>query len=75
MGLDIRLPIGLMFSVLGPIVLVAGLLSHTALNTRTGAAMLLFGLVMLGLGLRGQRHADVDAPTSDPEATRRPGGH
>ena len=55
MGLDIRLPIGLMFCVLGPILVASGLAEGAPLSSRTGAAMLIFGAVMLGLGIRGQR--------------------
>lgn len=55
MGLDIRLPIGLMFALLGPILLVTGFVQGEAMSTRTGGAMTLFGAVMLALGVRGQR--------------------
>ena len=44
MGLDIRLPIGLMFVVLGPILLVTGLARGEPLSTRTGGAMTAFGV-------------------------------
>lgn len=57
MGLDIRLPIGLMFCVLGPILLVTGIANAENLATRTGAAMLGFGAFMLIFGLRGQLRA------------------
>ena len=57
MGLDIRLPIGLMFCILGPILLISGLANQEVLGTRTGGAMLAFGAVMLFLGVRGQRRA------------------
>jgi hypothetical protein len=55
MGLDIRLPIGLMFCVLGPILVATGLSDGAAMSLRTGAAMLAFGAIMLVLGIRGQR--------------------
>ena len=55
MGLDIRLPIGLMFCVLGPLLIASGLYDGAPLSSRTGAAMLAFGAVMLALGVRGQR--------------------
>ena len=55
MGLDIRLPIGLMFSTLGPILLVTGLVQHTEVNVMTGIAMGTFGGLMLAFGLRAQR--------------------
>ena len=52
MGLDIRLPIGLMFLLLGPLLLITGLVQKTSLNVKTGAAMIAFGLPMFLLGLR-----------------------
>jgi hypothetical protein len=55
MGLDIRLPIGLMFIMLGPILLVTGLAEGTHLNTSTGAAMTVFGAIMLTLGWLGHK--------------------
>ena len=66
MGLDIRLPIGLMFSLLGPILIVTGLSNGTVLNSRTGTAMLIFGAIMLSLGVTAQRRlasAAKPAPT------------
>lgn len=57
MGLDIRLPIGMMFGLLGPVLIVTGLLEDTALNVWSGASMLTFGAVMLALGLREQRRS------------------
>jgi predicted benzoate:H+ symporter BenE len=61
MGLDIRLPIGLMFSILGAILVITGLVGNTSLNTQTGGAMLVFGVVMLVLGIRGQRRNNAEA--------------
>ena len=55
MGLDIRLPIGLMFVILGPLLLITGLVDGESLSRNTGAAMTVFGAVMLALGIRGQR--------------------
>lgn len=62
MGLDIRLPIGLMFCVLGPILLISGVTGGEGLSTRTGAAMLGFGAFMLIFGVRGQRRAASSQP-------------
>jgi hypothetical protein len=62
MGLDIRLPIGLMFCVLGPMLLVTGLMGGEPLSTRTGAAMTVFGAIMLSFGIRGQRRASAESP-------------
>jgi hypothetical protein len=78
MGLDIRLPIGLMFSLLGPILVVTGLLTDTALNTNTGASMLVFGAVMLHFGLKAQKALNAEmraAEASSRPGAARPGGH
>jgi hypothetical protein len=66
MGLDIRLPIGVLFSLIGILLVAFGALSDKAIYERSlgyninllwGAALLLFGIVMLGLGYRGARRA------------------
>lgn len=63
MGLDIRWPIGLMFVVLGFVLSTYGLASDPVIYTRSfginvnliwGAVLLAFGLLMAGLGRRGQ---------------------
>jgi hypothetical protein len=62
MGLDIRLPIGLLFTAIGAILTVYGAVSDTAMYERSlgfnvnlvwGALLLVFGLIMLFLGRRG----------------------
>jgi hypothetical protein len=62
MGLDIRLPIGLMFTLLGALLVVSGLTADKELFQRSlgininlwwGIVMLLFGAIMLFLGRRG----------------------
>ena len=62
MGLDIRLPIGLMFAIIGLLLTVFGLVSDGAIYRRSlgininlwwGLALLAFGAVMLLLGRRG----------------------
>ena len=55
MGLDIRIPIGAMFVLLGPILLVTGLVDGTPLNVQSGAAMLVFRALMLVFGARMHR--------------------
>jgi hypothetical protein len=66
MKLDVRLPIGMMFSLLGAILAVYGLVSDRALYARSlginvnlwwGLVLLAFGLVMLGFGLRARRRS------------------
>src|SRR5690242_21584146 len=62
MGLDIRLPIGLMFTLFGVLLVVYGLVSDRSIFQRSlgmnvnlgwGAVLLIFGVVMLLLGRRG----------------------
>ncbi|HWR37371.1 MAG TPA: hypothetical protein VN622_16035 [Clostridia bacterium] len=62
MGLDLRMPIGLMFSVFGVMLAVYGLFSDRAIYARSlgvninlvwGLVLLVFGAVMLALSVRG----------------------
>lgn len=77
MHIDIRLPIGLLFSVIGVLLVLFGALSDPALYTRSlgininlwwGGAMLLFGAFMLFLSrkslgsLRGPGPGEQAAP-------------
>jgi hypothetical protein len=64
MGLDIRVPIGLMFSVFGVILTIYGLLSDRAIYGRSlginvnlgwGLALVAFGALMLLLAARRGR--------------------
>jgi len=64
MKLDLRLPIGLMFSIIGFLLVVFGLVSDTAIYERSlgvnvnlwwGVVLVVFGLTMLGLAMRGGR--------------------
>ena len=63
MNLDLRLPIGLMFSIFGVILVGFGLVSDTGIYARSlgvnvnlwwGLVLLAFGLVMLGFALRAR---------------------
>jgi hypothetical protein len=63
MSLDLRLPIGLMFSIFGVMLVIFGLVSDTAIYARSlginvnlwwGVVLLAFGLAMLGLALRAR---------------------
>jgi hypothetical protein len=56
MGLDVKLPIGLLFTIFGILLVIYGFTSDPAIygkslgmniNLRWGALMLVFGLVML----------------------------
>jgi multisubunit Na+/H+ antiporter MnhG subunit len=62
MGLDIRLPIGAMFTLFGSLLVVYGLVSDKAIYQRSlgmnvnlwwGIVLFVFGVVMLALGRRG----------------------
>jgi hypothetical protein len=62
MGLDIRLPIGMLFSIFGIMLIVFGVLSNPSLYAQSlgininlvwGVVLLVFGAVMLFLGGRG----------------------
>lgn len=66
MGLDIRLPIGLMFSILGLMLVLFGLFGDKTIyqhslginiNLWWGLVMLVFGAVMLAFGRRALRRA------------------
>jgi hypothetical protein len=69
-GMDIRLPMGLMFSIIGAIIAVYGLFTqgnamyaeHSLginINLWWGTIMLLFGLTMLALS-RGKKSGKVE---------------
>lgn len=66
MNLDLRLPIGLMFSLFGLMLTVYGLVSGEAIYARSlginvnfwwGLVLLAFGLVMLTFALRARKAA------------------
>ena len=61
MGLDIRLPLGLMFALLGVLLLISGLVMDKGIYQRSlgininfwwGLVLLVFGIIMLLLGRR-----------------------
>ena len=64
MRLDVRIPIGGMFAIIGAILTVYGLVSGDAIYQRSlginvnlwwGLVLVVFGLVMLGLAYRAYR--------------------
>ena len=64
MGLDIRLPIGLMFSILGLLLVGFGVFGDPSIYRRSlgininlwwGIVMFAFGIIMLLIGRRGAR--------------------
>ncbi len=67
MSMDLRLPIGLLFTLLGLLLLFYGFLSDPALyaaslginvNVWWGLVMAIFGATMLGLALRAGKKMD-----------------
>ena len=71
MGLDIRLPIGGLFTVIGLLLAGYGLTSEKVLYERSlginvnlewGLVMLVFGVIMVVLGRRGVRNGDTRRP-------------
>jgi hypothetical protein len=74
MGLDIRLPIGLLFSVVGLLLAGFGAFSDKAIYQRSldlnvnlawGAVLLVFGAVMMVLGNRRSRVRPHAEPSAD----------
>jgi hypothetical protein len=66
MRFDLRLPIGLMFTIVGVLLTGWGMVSDEAIYQRSlglnvnlwwGLVLLVFGLAMLGLAVRGSRRA------------------
>ncbi len=65
MGLDIRLPLGLIFLILGAVMVIYGVVTFGSpmyaaagglnINLIWGAVMLLFGLIMFVAGRRGKK--------------------
>ena len=77
MGLDLRWPIGLMFSIIGTLLTVNGLLTrggeqyHRSLginvNLRWGLVLLVFGIFMLIMAIKGSKNAGRDDKSSGPQ--------
>jgi hypothetical protein len=88
MGLDIRLPLGLLFLVTGGMMAVYGLFTHGSaiyqkslgidINLLWGLVLSLFGLTMLLLAYLDRRrvaNAPPAVPPSDAPPPSRPRGH
>ncbi len=78
MNLDLRLPIGLMFTIFGVMLTLYGIVANDAIYRRSlgvnvnlwwGLVLLAFGLVMLTFALRAgaRRHAASAGPPQDSE--------
>ena len=85
MSLDLRIPMGLMFTLVGVILVAFGLAtnSNTELYARSlginanlwwGLVLLIFGLTMFLLGRRGQKKS-ADLPPPAPGVTEVRRGH
>jgi len=74
MGLDIRLPLGLIFLITGLIMLIYGAATHGSamysvsmginINVIWGGFMALFGLTMIFFARRRRRHAAAPGPSA-----------
>ena len=82
MGIDIRLPIGLMFTVFGVMLTVYGCISNPAIYARSlgininsmwGVVLLVFGAIMLALGARSHRRDARGEPACQGIADREHG--
>ena len=78
MGIDIRLPIGILFSLLGLTLTAYGTLGDTSrygqslgvnVNLDWGIILLVFGLFMFLLGRRGTRAAPPKSSSSSPHSS------
>lgn len=84
MGLDIRYPLGLIFTITGVIMMIYGLLTNGSnmyaqsdgmnINAIWGIVMFVFGALMLVLGRRSARRS-ATRPPSEVAAAPRPGMH
>lgn len=77
MRLDVRLPIGGMFTVIGVILVVYGLVSEDAIYERSlginvnlwwGLVLFVFGLAMLGLAFRARAKSPPQGQAPRPPA-------
>ena len=76
MDLDVRLPIGLMFSIVGVLLAGYGLAADARIyqehslgsnvNLGWGIVLLLFGALMLALAIRGRRLLKAKKPQANP---------
>jgi len=85
MSLDLRIPMGLMFTLTGMILTGFGFATRDRAdlyakslginaNLWWGLVLLLFGLIMLALGRRGQRRMEKEPPPP-PQEGEVPRGH
>jgi hypothetical protein len=81
MNLDLRIPMGLLFTIVGAMMSIFGFLTRGSviyersagmnINLIWGLVMLVFGITMFLLG----RRADTRPPSKPVQGTSRPHGH
>ena len=80
MGLDIRIPIGLLFTIIGTVLVLSGLIIDSAVYQRSlginvnlwwGLIMLVFGVAMYMFGRRGRSSAKPADQSVEGRATER----
>ncbi len=85
MGLDIRWPIGLMFSLIGALLVIYGLATGSSpdtykpslginINLYWGVLLLVFGGWMLIMAVRGSRGAEQGGPQNQAAKPQDPAG-
>lgn len=76
MGLDIRVPIGMLFLILGVLLILYGIISDPAIYARSldininvwwGACLMAFGAAMYFFGRRGARTSGMRPAEESPE--------
>jgi hypothetical protein len=80
MGIDIRIPIGILFSIFGILLSAFGMLGDRGIYAKSlnininlwwGIVMMLFGFLMLGLAYYGRAVRTKEAEESNAEAAGR----
>jgi uncharacterized membrane protein HdeD (DUF308 family) len=79
MGFDIRLPIGYLFTILGVLLVLYGLITNGAafyqrslgmnINLAWGVVLLIFGLIMAFLAKRAQSRVRREVPDTVPQGS------
>jgi hypothetical protein len=84
MGMDIRVPLGAMFALLGLLLTAFGVFGNKAIYAQTlgidvnrdwGIVLLIFGAIMLYLGLRSPVESESPAEDGDADQPRAGQGH
>ena len=79
MGLDIRMPIGIMFSFLGALLMIFGLVGDKSIYAKSlginvnlgwGGVLIVFGAIMIGLAMRARKNPSPAASGGEPDARR-----